>query len=405
MATRLRPGFIDRLVLREESWHYEGGRRDLRLDLLRGFAAFAMIADHIGGEHSWLFAITGGNRFIVSAAEAFVFISGVVMGMVYLSTFRRQGIAAALMKAFGRAWYLYVITVFLTLCFAGLGYSFELWWAPETSNGGVPSFVLNVATLHRTLFLTDILFMYTIFLLGAGPVILLLSQGYWKLVLAASWLLWLSWQISPESASLPWPVEGNSVFFIPSWQVLFVNGIVIGWYRTEIEAWLRRLPVPLLVSTLVLVCLTVTTLLLLQLFALDRLQGSSLLQTLAFNKPDLPIGRLVVFVFLAIFAFALTTLLWQPIRASTAWLLLPLGQNALTAYSLHVILVALTTKLTIDYLGAVRNRDLVDTTLQLGGVLLVWLIVVLEPKVKDWLLPRLGVFWQSLRPSSQGSRA
>src|SRR6266550_3648324 len=66
------------------SWKYTAGKRDLRLDLLRGFAAFAMIADHVGAaEYSWLANITGGNRFFVSAAEAFVFISGLVMGIVY----------------------------------------------------------------------------------------------------------------------------------------------------------------------------------------------------------------------------------------------------------------------------------------------------------------------------------
>ena len=65
------------------SWHYSGGKRDLRLDLLRGFAVIAMVADHIGGERSWLYAITGGDAFFVSAAEVFVFISGLLMGMIY----------------------------------------------------------------------------------------------------------------------------------------------------------------------------------------------------------------------------------------------------------------------------------------------------------------------------------
>jgi hypothetical protein len=36
---------------------------DLRLELLRGFAVFAMVADHIGGETSWLYAVTGSDRF------------------------------------------------------------------------------------------------------------------------------------------------------------------------------------------------------------------------------------------------------------------------------------------------------------------------------------------------------
>ena len=41
-----------------------------------------MVVDHFGGD-SWLYAITGGNRFYVSAAEGFIFISGFVMGQAY----------------------------------------------------------------------------------------------------------------------------------------------------------------------------------------------------------------------------------------------------------------------------------------------------------------------------------
>src|SRR5438874_1921460 len=65
-------------------WAYRPGpgRRDARLDLLRGFAVFAMVVDHFGGK-SWLTLLTGGNEFLVSAAEGFVFLSGFVMGMVY----------------------------------------------------------------------------------------------------------------------------------------------------------------------------------------------------------------------------------------------------------------------------------------------------------------------------------
>src|ERR671939_252994 len=64
-------------------WRYAAeGKRDLRLDFLRGFGGFAMVVDHLGGD-SWLYALTGGNRFLVSAAEGFVFISGAVAGIVY----------------------------------------------------------------------------------------------------------------------------------------------------------------------------------------------------------------------------------------------------------------------------------------------------------------------------------
>src|SRR5258707_6673504 len=75
------------LLKRVRTWSYYrtadvASRRDLRLDLLRGFCIFAMVVDHFGGD-SWLYAITGGNRFYVSAAEGFIFISGFVMGQAY----------------------------------------------------------------------------------------------------------------------------------------------------------------------------------------------------------------------------------------------------------------------------------------------------------------------------------
>src|SRR5689334_18083294 len=56
---------------------YLKGSRDLRIDLLRGAAVAAMVIDHVGGDRSWLYALTGGDKFYVSAAEAFVFLAGI----------------------------------------------------------------------------------------------------------------------------------------------------------------------------------------------------------------------------------------------------------------------------------------------------------------------------------------
>src|SRR5260221_12419008 len=93
--------------------------RDLRLDLLRGFCIFAMVVDHFGGD-SWLYAITGGNRFYVSAAEGFIFISGFVMGQAYRTKRDRAGLTAAMVEALRLARTLYIATVPLTLIFQGL---------------------------------------------------------------------------------------------------------------------------------------------------------------------------------------------------------------------------------------------------------------------------------------------
>ncbi|MGE0688307.1 MAG: OpgC domain-containing protein [Dehalococcoidia bacterium] len=369
----------EHIVEREEKWHYEGGKRDLRLDLLRGFAAFAMITDHIGGADSYLYSITGGDRFVVSAAEVYVFISGAVMGIVYHNVFTRQGIGATLMKAAHRAWQLYVITIVLTLSFAAIGAAWDLWWRPDTS-GGIATYVLEVLTLHRTMYLTDIPMMYTILLLAAGPVLLLLAQGYTRIALAGSFAVWLLWQISPSSAEVPWHIEGNTVFNIAAWQVLFVAGLAIGWHRAKLETLFSHLARPVVFVSLATVSVAIVALYVAQLTVLDEIKQNSTAVSLFFDKANVPAGRLLTFGLLMTFAFVLTTLFWEPIKRLTGWLLMPFGENSLKAYSLHVFVVALVAKFGPEVLGG--RVDLVEsrTALQILGVAAIWLLIVLQPE-------------------------
>src|SRR5438874_6056749 len=96
------------LAARVRSWRYaESGRRDQRFDLLRGYCVFAMTVDHLDAP-TWLYVLTGGNRFFVSAAEGFLFISVLVMGVVYRPIVERSGLPAAAAKALKRSLVLYV---------------------------------------------------------------------------------------------------------------------------------------------------------------------------------------------------------------------------------------------------------------------------------------------------------
>ena len=99
--------------------------RDPRLDLLRGFCVFAMIVDHIGGT-SWLYWLTGGNRGPVTAAEGFVFLSGLVLGMVSRKRITRDGIQGAIRATVRRAGTLYALTVALTTIFLVLTVATDL---------------------------------------------------------------------------------------------------------------------------------------------------------------------------------------------------------------------------------------------------------------------------------------
>ena len=154
-------------------WRYaQEGTRDLRLDLLRGYAVFAMAVDHIGGGTA-LHLLTGGNRFFVSAAEAFVFISGVTVGMVY----GRYPLRIAVRRSLGRAWTLYAIAVWLGLAFAAgaalLGLS-----KGAAFDADAARFIRDVVLLKRTFYLVDVMLLYA-FLMAVAPVALWLVKRGW----------------------------------------------------------------------------------------------------------------------------------------------------------------------------------------------------------------------------------
>ncbi len=111
------------------SWAYQGADgRDLRVDLLRGLAVLAMVVDHLGGP-SILYLLTGGNRFYTSAAEGFIVLSGLTVGLVYRRIAERQGLATAFRRLLARAWTLYVLAVGLTLVMLTVSELMHLPWA------------------------------------------------------------------------------------------------------------------------------------------------------------------------------------------------------------------------------------------------------------------------------------
>ena len=66
-------------------WRYDAdGGRDLRLDLMRGYALAAMSVNHLGLQQSWFHQASGRSSFLLSAAEAFLFISGFTLGWISL---------------------------------------------------------------------------------------------------------------------------------------------------------------------------------------------------------------------------------------------------------------------------------------------------------------------------------
>ncbi len=165
----------DECAERMRGWRYSGDKRDLRIDFLRGFAVLAMVADHLGGDPSWLYNLTGGNKFLFSAAEGFVFISGLVMGIVYAGMIARSGIGPAMWKALRRAGTLYMLTVILTLSFVTLSYLTKMPWVAGVHVTDPAARLVEWLTLHRAFYLTDVILMYTL-LVAVAPLAFLLHR-------------------------------------------------------------------------------------------------------------------------------------------------------------------------------------------------------------------------------------
>jgi hypothetical protein len=350
----------------------------MRLDLLRGFCVLVMVADHIGGERSWVYVVTGGNRFFTSAAEGFVLISGIVMGSVYLNVIRREGMNAMLRKVLRRAGFLYLLTVGLTIAFALISYLMNSAWSQSITPTRPLEFLLSVATLHRSYPVTDVLLLYTLLVFAAPPLLYLLGTGRTKIALAGAWGLWLLWQISPADVQFPWNVVDGG-FPFAAWQLPFAMGVIIGYHRERIaRALAPRVRVAMVVVGTIL---SVFLIIAFQLTIADRAsdQPSALAwllsSDLVFGKNDLRPGRLLALIGVATFAFALATLLWVPIRRSLGWLLLPLGQRSLGAYGIHLFVLALSD----SWVGDLLRIGTDNTLLQVVSILIIWALVPVIP--------------------------
>ena len=353
-----------------------GSQRDLRLDLLRGYAVFVMVVNHIGGEHSWLYPITGGNQFYISAAEAFVFISGLVMGIIYRRIAGRQGLRAVLFKSLGRARTLYLQTVGLTLLFAAASVVFQAPWQTDAPPQGLASWLWSVLTLRQAYYLTDVLLLYTFLVAAAGPLLVLMARGFTPLVLLLSWGLWAVWQRNPGGLELPWAVTNNTVFPVTAWQVLFITALALGFHREALARVLGRIP-----RLLVLVGCGLALAWFIQLYRTElAFFGGSPYRDLViahlYVKPNVGLGRLLVFGLVFSFAFALVSLGGRAVMRALGWLLLPLGQHALLAYGLHLFVILLAVRLQPLTASWTANMSLSTTGLQLSGILTLWALVM-----------------------------
>src|SRR6187397_1697433 len=135
------------------------GTRDVRIDWLRGLAMTCVIINH--SKLSSLLSWFSYERFwLVTAAEVFVVLSGVVLGMVYGRRLARDGWRAVVQGLGRRAVFLYSMFVGVTvsvLAMAALGIDVK---ALAASDGHTPAWFLNPSTMNWAAW-RDVLLMRT----------------------------------------------------------------------------------------------------------------------------------------------------------------------------------------------------------------------------------------------------
>jgi hypothetical protein len=217
--------------------------RDVRLDLVRGLAMLIIVIAHTPSNpwNDWIPARFGFS----SAAEMFVFCSGIASAMAFGSVFAKQGFGLGLARIGQRIWQLYwaqvavfiftvALSVWATRALGTGDYSARLYldWFLSQPGEAIPALL----TLRYIPIFFDMLPMYML-LLAMVPVVMLLSRigpvaGPATVGLLSAGL-WLVMQVTGFNLSAR-PDTDQIWFFNPfAWQLLFFTGFAfgMGWLK------------------------------------------------------------------------------------------------------------------------------------------------------------------------------
>jgi hypothetical protein len=174
------------------------------------------------------------ERFwVVTAAEVFVLLSGIVLGTVYGRKLIRAGWSAVVRGLANRALTLYAAFVGVSLSIfvlAAVGFDTSSLMDAGTINAAL---LRDVALMRSGPWTFQIVGLYVWLVAAAVPCLLVLRYFGWRPLLALSWFAYLGYHVSPITLT---GAEFESGFPILVWQLLFVHGIVIGYHREQLRA-------------------------------------------------------------------------------------------------------------------------------------------------------------------------
>jgi hypothetical protein len=262
--------------------------------------------------------------------------------------------------------------------FATFSDLFGLPWASSVDIRNPLQFILDVILLHQTYYLADIPLMYTLLMAMAPLGLYLLYKGRTDLLVLGSSVVWAGFQYVNSQGILLWPIVGNTTFHPAAWQLIFFWAMAVGYHREALWSKFTRLPQLLYFLTSTLLFVWLIHLYSTEIKVLARVYPGFDMQTIVtelFNKSTVAPGRILATVIVFQFGYLLLTYFWKPIWSAVGWFFVPLGQNSLYGYTMHVVIIGLFYML-LPYLpGHITERGLINTSLQLGVLFLLWLMI------------------------------
>ena len=354
--------------------------RNKVLDLLRGHYLVAILIDHFHLYPSPFQYYNGKGDLWVSAATGFVFLSGMLLGMVHFPKIESKGMSYVARRLVTRGIKLHLIGVFLTTVYSMAG--LYLGTAPYLGNGitytTLPSIVWQALIFNYTYGWADLLIFYAVLLLASPIIILAIYKGYWKVVLLLSALAW-SYEFH-----LAEHIEFTaSTFPVIAWQFLFIIGMVVGCHKSYFSKLYRSfLAGDHIYFRLMLALAFVVTL---YLSYLDNIYGyfdgiTKELLNLYFSKLSLGPARLIVFFIWFSFFYWFFDRFIVYIERYAGWLFYTFGKNSLLTYGLQSVVLFAAFYITFPS-GYIAN-----TLGTIAIILCVWLLVKLaRSKTLSWI--------------------
>lgn len=238
--------------------------RDLRLDLFRGLANWAIFLDHIPNNVvAWL---TTRNYGFSDAADIFVFISGYTAAFVYAQRMSTHGFVAGTALLMRRVWQLYVAHVLLFVFYLTavhyLAHRFDVPHLMDEFNvAGLMDDPVGILTHGLVLYFKplnlDVLPLYIVLMAGFPPLL-------WTMMRRPDLALIASAAVYVASRHFGWvfpAYPSGGWYFNPfAWQFLFAIGAwtALGGAR-RVQAFMRS-PITLAAAVTYLLIALVTTL-------------------------------------------------------------------------------------------------------------------------------------------------